>query len=72
MKEKIVAKLNAHIERLLEKPELTAEDYAILMDKLREIKFAEEEAVRKMEWEQKMQDLVKLAFTFPGGGGCVQ
>ena len=72
MKEKIVAKLNEHIERLLKKPELTGEEYAILRDKLRDIKYAEEEAARKMEWEQKMGELTKLVFTFPGGGGCVQ
>ena len=32
MKEKIVAKLDEHIERLLEKPELTGEEYAILRE----------------------------------------
>ena len=30
MKEKIIQKLNERIERILEKEELTAEDYAIL------------------------------------------
>lgn len=72
MKEKIVSKLNEHIEKLLDKPELTAEDYAILRDKLRDIKYAEEEAARKLEWEQKMGELTKLVFSMPGGGGFVQ
>lgn len=72
MKEKIVAKLNEHIERLLEKPELTGEEYMILKERLRDIKYAEEETARKMEWEQKMGELTKLMFSLPGGGGCVQ
>lgn len=72
MKEKIMAKLDGHIERLLEKPELTGEDYAILKEKLRDIKYAEEEATRKMEWEQKLGELTKLMFSLPGGGLGVQ
>ena len=73
MKEKIVAKLNNHIDSLLEKPELTNEEYMILKEKLREIKYAEEEAARKIDWEQKMKELTTLMFSLPGGGGmCVQ
>ena len=73
MKEKIVNKLNNHIDSLLEKPELTNEEYMILKEKLREIKYAEEEAARKIDWEQKMKELSSLIFSLPGGGGmCVQ
>ena len=68
MKDKIKAKLNEHIDRLLHKTELTGEDYAILRDTLREIKFEEEEAARRGEWEQKLQELTKTIFSLPGGG----
>lgn len=68
MKDKIAEKLDKHIEMLLEKPELTSEDYMILKERMREIRYEEEAEARKSEWEQKMQELTKLAFSFPGGG----
>lgn len=73
MKEKLVAKVDEHINRLLAKPELTNEEYAILKERLREIKFAEEEAARKLELDKKMSELLGLVFsTSMGGVGCVQ
>ena len=73
MKEKLLAKVDEHIERLLEKPELTNEEYGIIRDRLREIKYAEEEAARKLEWEDKMKQLMGLAVLPPAGGGfCAQ
>lgn len=68
MKEKIAAKLDRHIELLLEKPELTGEDYMILKERMREIRYEEEAEARKGEWEQKLQELAKLAFPLSGGG----
>lgn len=68
MKEKIAEKLDRHIEFLLEKPELTGEDYMILKERMREIKYEEESEARRGEWEQKMNELMKLAFSIPGGG----
>lgn len=73
MKEKLVNKLDEHINRLLEKPELTNEEYGIIRDRLREIKFAEEEAARRMELEQRLKPLFETVFTPPiGGGFCAQ
>ena len=74
MKEKMMAKLDEHIARLLEKPELTNEEYSIIRDRLREIKYAEEEAARKLEWEEKFKPMMEMVFKpgAIGGGGCVQ
>lgn len=74
MKEKLVAKVDEHINRLLDKPELTNEEYGIIRDRLREIKYAEEEAARKLEWEAKYKPMLEMAFNPPtsGGGCCVQ
>lgn len=73
MKEKIVQKLDEHISRLLEKPELTNEEYAIIRDRLREIKYAEEEAARRLEWEDKFKPMLETIFKPPVGGGfCAQ
>lgn len=69
MKEKLIAKLDEHVERLMEKPELTSDEYMILKERLREIRFSEEEAARKTEWEQKMHELTKCVFSLPAGGG---
>ena len=41
MKEKLVAKVDAHIAMLLDKPELTNEEYHIIYERLREIRWAE-------------------------------
>lgn len=72
MKEKIIAKMDEHIARILEKPELTNEEYGILRDRLREIKWAEEEAARKLEWESKFKPMMEMVFNPPAGGGlCV-
>lgn len=74
MKEKILAKVDEHINRLLEKTELTNEEYAILKERLKEIKWAEEEAARRIEWENKFKPLMETVFNPRGfgGGGCVQ
>ena len=69
MKEKLVAKTDEHISRLLEKPELTNEEYAILKERLREIRFAEEEAARRIEWDTKIKDLTTMLIAPPAGGG---
>lgn len=68
MKDKIEEKLNRHIERLLEKPELNSEDYMILKERMREIRYEEEAESRRAEWEQKMHELTKMTFSLPGGG----
>lgn len=74
MKEKILAKVDEHINRLLEKPELTNEEYAILKERLKEIKWAEEETARMINWEEKFKPLMEMVFNPSGfgGGGCVQ
>lgn len=73
MKEKILAKVDEHINRLLEKPELTNEEYAILKERLKEIKWAEEETARRIEWEDKFKPVMEMVFKPSGfgGGGCV-
>lgn len=73
MKEKILAKVDEHINRLLEKPELTNEEYMILKERLRELKWAEEETARRIEWEDKFKPVMEMVFkpTGFGGGGCV-
>lgn len=73
MKEKIVAKVDEHINRLLEKPELTNEEYMILKERLRELKWAEEETARRIEWEDKFKQVMEMVFKPSGfgGGGCV-
>lgn len=73
MKEKILAKVDEHINRLLEKPELTNEEYMILKERLRELKWAEEETARRIEWEDKFKPVMEMVFKPSGfgGGGCV-
>ena len=73
MKEKILAKVDEHINRLLEKPELNNEEYMILKERLRELKWAEEETARRIEWEDKFKPVMEMVFKPSGfgGGGCV-
>ena len=73
MKEKILAKVDEHINRLLEKPELTNEEYMILKGRLQELKWAEEETARRIEWEDKFKPVMEMVFKPSGfgGGGCV-
>lgn len=70
MKEKLVAKVNEHIQHLLEKSELTNEEYHIIHERLREIKWAEEEAARNLDFEKRMQQIMAAATMATGGGGC--
>lgn len=73
MKEKLIDKANEHIERLLEKPELTNEEYHIIHERLMEIKWAEEEAARNLDFEKRMQQIMAAATMATGGGGlCAQ
>lgn len=73
MKEKLMAKADEHINRLLEKPELTNEEYHIIHERLREIKWAEEEAVRNLDFEKRMNQIMAAATMATGGGGmCAQ
>lgn len=73
MKEKLVAKVNEHIDHLLKKPELTNEEYHIIHERLREIKRAEEEAARNLEYEKRLQQIMAAATMAAGGGGhCAQ
>lgn len=60
MKEKIVAKVDEHINRLLEKPELTNEEYMILKVRLDEIRMAEREAKYDLERKGETQKLYKM------------
>lgn len=72
MKEKLMAKANEHINRLLEKPELTNEEYHIIHERLREIRWAEEEAARKLELDNRLDQIVAAAKMTNGGGMCAQ
>lgn len=73
MKEKLMAKADEHINRLLEKPELTNEEYHIIHERLREIKWAEEEAARNLDFEKRMNQIMAAATMATGGGGmCAQ
>ncbi|MBP3647204.1 MAG: hypothetical protein J6K55_12365 [Clostridia bacterium] len=73
MKEKLMAKANEHINRLLEKPELTNEEYHIIHERLREIRWAEEEAARNLGFEKRMNQIMAAATMATGGGGmCAQ
>lgn len=73
MKEKIVAKVNEHIERLLEKPELTNEEYFIIHKRLMEIKRAEEDAAHMLDFENRMGRIIGMMNTLgTGGGHCAQ
>lgn len=73
MKEKLVAKINEHIQRLLEKPVLTNGEYHIIHERLREIKWAEEEAARNLDFEKRMNQIMAAATMATGGGGmCAQ
>lgn len=73
MKEKIVAKLDEHINRLLEKPELTNEEYFILHERLMEIKRAEEEAAHMLEFENRMARIMGMMNALgTGGANCAQ
>lgn len=70
MKEKIVAKVDEHIKRLLEKPELTNEEYMILKGRLDEIRMAEREAKYELERKAESERLRKslLGMTSMIGG----
>lgn len=72
MKEKLMAKADEHINRLLEKPELTNEEYHIIHERLREIRWAEEEAARKLELDNRLDQIVAAAKMTGGGGLCAQ
>lgn len=72
MKEKLMAKADEHINRLLEKPELTNEEYHIIHERLREIRWAEEEAARKLELNSRLDQIVAAAKMTGGGGLCAQ
>lgn len=73
MKEKLVAKANQHIEMLLEKSELTNEEYHIIHERLREIKWEEETAAREIEFDERMKKIFAAMNVATGGGGlCVQ
>lgn len=49
MKEKIVAKLEEYIQRILDKPEITSEDYMTLRCRLEDIRMAEERSRFELE-----------------------
>lgn len=69
MKTKLIAKLDEHIDRLLEKPELTNEEYRILKERLADIRFEEMEAARRKDWEDKYKPMMEMVFNAPAGGG---
>ncbi len=65
MKEKIVAKMEDHIQRILDKPEITGEEYMTLRYRLEDIRLAERRARRALEAGQNrktMEDLIHAAF----------
>lgn len=70
MKEKLIAKMDEHIARLLEKPELTNEEYRIIKERLADIRFAEMEENRRKDWEEKYKPMMEMVFSAPAGGGC--
>lgn len=69
MKKKLIAKLDEHIERLLEKPELTNEEYRILKERLADIRFEEMEDARRKDWEEKYKPMMEMVFSANTGGG---
>lgn len=72
MKEKLVAKVDAHIAMLLDKPELTNEEYHIINERLREIRWAEEKAAQDIAFEERMKNIITMAGYASGGGTRVQ
>ena len=73
MKEKLMAKADEHINRLLEKPELTNEEYHIIHERMMEIIRAEEEETRMLEFENRMGRILGMMNTIGNGGGlCAQ
>lgn len=49
MKEKIVAKMEEHIQRILDKPEISGEEYMTLRCRLEDIRMAEERARQALQ-----------------------
>lgn len=70
MKEKLAAKVDEFINRLLDKPDLTNEEYAIIKSRLYEICMEEREArmdlERKAETERLRKSILGMTAVFGG------
>lgn len=60
MKEKIVAKMEEHIQRLLDKPEITGEEYMTLRCRLEDIRMAEERARQSLQADHSHKLMVDM------------
>ena len=69
MKEKLMAKVDEYIDRLLEKPELTNEEFFIVRDRLREITYAEEQQESHNRWESIMEKMTMMTANVGLNGG---
>lgn len=62
MKDKIIAKLDEHIQRILDKPEITGEEYMTLRCRLGDLCMEEERALvdqQTSEHQKRMTDMMR-------------
>ncbi|MDY4007470.1 MAG: hypothetical protein SOY94_01225 [Candidatus Limiplasma sp.] len=69
MKEKIVAKMEEHIRQILDKPEITAEEYMTLRCRLGDIRMEEDRARRAIEAKKNDQRIEELMQTVIADAG---
>lgn len=60
MKEKIVEKMEEHIQRILDKPEITGEEYMTLRCRLDDIRMAEERARQALQSDHSHKLMVDM------------
>lgn len=60
MKDKIIAKLDEHIQRILDKPEITEEEYMTLRCRLGDICMEEERARLEMKAEESQKRMTDM------------
>lgn len=60
MKEKIVAKMEEHIQRILDKPEISGEEYMTLRCRLEDIRMAEERASQALQADHSHKLMVDM------------
>lgn len=66
MKDKILAKMEAHVKSIIEKPIITNEDYMLIAGYLSKIQFEEQEEERKKNIAES-QEKLKSAMSLIGG-----
>lgn len=70
MKADLIKKMDEYVLHLINKPNLTPEEYMVLDRKLGEIRFLEGEAARKLEMaesERRLKMLTEIIVNRPGG-----